>query len=135
MSLAKRILDEANEDITTTELYKVVQDNLPTLVSSLEVLSNDFKNAHSDTEVEHTEQLDSALKAVSNICDVLDKSGFTYFPQPTEFRRTVIGQILNNFKDFYEEYQNGFVEEDIEILNTNSKDLLSILENLNKTTL
>lgn len=135
MSLAKRILDEANEDITTTELYKVVQENLPSLIEDLKVLSKDFQNAHSDTEVEHTSNLDSALKSISSICDVLDKSGFTYFPQPTDFRRNIIGRILDNFIDFYETYLDGFMEEDIEILNTNSKDLLSILENLNKATL
>lgn len=135
MSLAKRILDEANEDITTTELYKTVQDNLPTLIDSLTVLSQDFQDAHSDTKVTHYESLDGALKSLNNICTVLDKSGFTFFPQPTELKRNVLSRVLNNYIDFYETYLDGFAEDDIEILNTNSKDLMSILENLNKATL
>ena len=130
MSLARRILDEANEDIKTTPLYMVVQENIPTIIEGLEVLSKEFTDAHSDTEVQDYENLGKTFQAVSNICNELDKSGFTYFTQPSDFRRNLLSRIFENFIEFYKEYANGFAEEDIEILNTNSKDLLSILEKL-----
>ena len=130
MSLAKRILDEANEDITTTELYKVVQENVGTIIDGLHTLSKEFENAHSDTEVQDYTNLGKTFQAVSNLCNELDKNGFTYFSQPTDFKKNILSKIFDNFIEFYEDYVNGFAEEDIEILNTNSKDLLSILEKL-----
>ena len=130
MSLARRILDEANEDIRTTELYKVVQENIPTIIEGLEVLVKEFTDAHSDTEVQDYENLGKTFQAVSSICNELDKGGFTYFTQPSDFRRNLLSRIFDNFIEFYKEYANGFATEDIEILNTNSKDLLSILERL-----
>ena len=130
MSLARKILDEANEDITTTKLYGVVQDNIPTIVDGLDTLSSEFKDAHSDTEVQDIDSFGKLYKALTNICSELDINGFTYFSQPTNFRKNVLSDVFNNFKEFYEEYRNGFSAEDIEILNTNSKDLLSILEKL-----
>lgn len=130
MSLAKRILDEANEDITTTTLYAVVQDNVPTIIDGLQVLSKEFEDAHSDTEVQDYNNLGKTFQAVTNICNELDKNGFTYFAQPTDFKKNILSKIFDNFIQFYETYVNGFAEEDIEILNTNSKDLLSILEKL-----
>lgn len=130
MSLAKRILDEANEDITTTELYNTVMNNIPIILEGLEVLSKEFEYAHSDTEPQDISNLGKTYQAVSNICDVLDKNGFTYFPQPGVLERKLLGKIFVNFIDFYKEYEAGFAEDDIEILNTNSKDLLSILERI-----
>lgn len=130
MSLARKILDEANEDITTTKLYSVLQDNLPDIIDGLNTLSNEFKGAHSDTEVQDKVSFGKLYKALDNVCTELNTNGFTYFPQPTEFKKSVLSSIFSNFKEFYEEYQNGFSAEDIEILNTNSKDLMSILERL-----
>lgn len=130
MSLAKRILDEANEDLSTTPLYKIVTENVPVIVEGLQILSKEFKGAHSDTEVQDYNNLGKTFQAVSNICDELDKSGFTYFSQPTDFKKNILSDIFNNFIEFYKEYVNGFAEDEIEILNTNSKDLLSILEKL-----
>lgn len=130
MSLARRILDEANEDIVSTELYHVVMDNIPIVIEGLEVLAKEFEYAHSDTEPTDVTSFGKTYKALTNICNILDKNGFTYFPQPDALERRLLGKIFNNFIDFYKEYANGFAEDDIEILNTNSKDLLSILEKI-----
>ena len=130
MSLASKILEEANEDITTTTLYKVVMDNIYQIIDGLKIISKEFENAHSDTVVEDVDNYNKTLQAVVNICNELDKNGFTYYSQSFETRKQLISKILLNFVDFYEEYSNGFSEEDIEVLNTNSKDLQGILEKL-----
>lgn len=132
MNLAKRILDEANEDISKTNFYKVIQNNIPIVIDGLNKLSGEFKDAHSDTEVQDYDNLGKTLKALTEICEELDKNGFTYFPQPTDFRKQLLHDIFNNFADFYSSYTDGFSEEDIEILNTNSKDLLNIIDKLYK---
>lgn len=130
MSLAKQILDEANEDITTTNLYKVVMDNVGIIIEGLRQLSKEFENAYSDTTVEDEDNYNKTLQAVTNICNELDKNGFTYYSQSFETRKQLLSKIFINFIDFYESYSNGFAEEDIEILNTNSKDLQNILEKI-----
>jgi hypothetical protein len=129
-SLARRIIEESNEDLSTTELYGTVMDNIYTIIDGLEILSKEFKDAHSDTEVSDYNNLGKTYDAVQNICNALDKSGFTYFSQPTDFKKNILSKIFNNFIEFYESYVDGFNEDEIEILNTNSKDLLSILEKL-----
>lgn len=130
MSLAKRILEEANEDISNTELYQVVMHNIDDLISGLHVLSDEFKNAMSDTVVQDTSALDKTLKSLNNICTELDKSGFTYYAQSVKPKKKLLSEIFNNFIEFYETYADGFEAEDVEILNTNSKDLLVILDGL-----
>ena len=54
-SLAKRILDEANEDITKSELYVSALEAIQIIISCLEVLAKEFEDAHSDTEVQDIE--------------------------------------------------------------------------------
>lgn len=130
MSLARMILDEANEDIESTELYQLVQQNIPDIISGLDVLAKEFEYAHSDTTVQDTESFGRAYKALDTICKELSKNGFTYFPQPSELSHKVLSGVFRNYKDFYEEYSNGFDSKDIEILNTNSKDLLSVFDRL-----
>ena len=130
MSLAKRILDEANEDITTTSLYNVVVNTIPILIDGLSKLSKEFEYAHSDTEVQDYDNFGKTYKAVEELCNELDKNGFTYFSQPIDLKKNILSDVFKNFIEFYKEYQNGFSEEDIEILNTNSKDLLNILDKL-----
>lgn len=130
MSLAKRILEEANEDISNTELYQVVMHNIDDLISGLHVLSDEFKNAMSDTVVQDTSALDKTLKSLNNICTELDKGGFTYYAQSVKPKKKLLSEIFNNFIEFYETYADGFGAEDVEILNTNSKDLLVILDGL-----
>lgn len=130
MSLAKRILEEANEDISNTELYQVVMHNIDDLISGLHSLSEQFDGAVSDTEVEDESALDKSLKALNSICTELDKSGFTYYAQTVKPKKKLLSEILNNFIEFYETYADGFEAEDVEILNTNSKDLLVILDGL-----
>lgn len=130
MSLARRILDEANEDIRTSELYQTFMDNVHIIVGCLEKLKKEFDSAHSDTRVQDFENLGQLYQTLDTIVTVLDKSGFTYIPQPVNFNRRQLHSIFGNFIDFYEEYANGFAAEDLEILNTNTKDLMSILEKL-----
>lgn len=129
-SLAKRILDEANEDITKSELYVSALDAIHIILDCLEVLAKEFEDAHSDTEVQDIDNFGRLYTEVSNLCDNLDKNGFTYIPQPSEISRRQYGKVLSNFIEFYREYENGFAKEDLEILNTNSKDLLSMLDKL-----
>lgn len=132
MSLAKKILDEANEDITTTNLYRVVIDNVENIIEGLNVLREEFNGAHSDTTVEDINNYNMLIQSLSTVCNELDKEGFTYFPQPTAFKNSQLYDVFGNFISFYEEYIDGFAPEDIEILNTNSKDLMSIISKLNK---
>lgn len=129
-SLAKRILDEANEDITKSELYVSALEAIQIIISCLEVLAKEFEYAHSDTEVQDIENFGKLYTATNDLCEELDKNGFTYIPQPSEISRKQYGKVFKNFIEFYREYENGFAKEDLEILNTNSKDLLSILDKL-----
>lgn len=130
MSLAKRILDEANEDITTTEIYKLFMNNVDNIIAGLELLSKNFENAHSDTEIEDTENFGILHKAVSELCNELDRNGFTYIPQSIDIKKDKYSKVLNNYKEYYESLQDEFGPEDLEIMNTNSKDLLNLLDKI-----
>lgn len=130
MSLAKQILDEANEDITNTEFYNAIMSNIGLVIEGLTVLKEQFKGASSNTVIENPVYLDDTKKALNNICTILDKEGFTYYPQPTSFKNSQLSKVFGNFIEFYETYLDGFNPDDIEILNTNSKDLIAILDKL-----
>lgn len=130
MSLARKILDEANEDISNTELYYIVHENVPIIIDGLNKLSKEFEYAHSDTEVQDIENLGITSKAVETLCNELDKNGFTYYKQPLDFKKKLLSSIFKNFVEFYEEYTGDFESDSLEILNTNSKDLFFILEKL-----
>ena len=130
MSLARRILDEANEDITTSNVYKFFMDNVDNIIACLELLADNYKDAHSDTEIEDLESFGILHKAVSGLDKELSKSGFTYISQPIDIRKESYSNVLNNYKEFYESLRDGFEEDDLEVINTNTKDLLNLLDKI-----
>ena len=129
MSLAKQILDEANEDIQNTEMYQNIIGYIQELVPDLQDVSKQLETVQSDTKLS-SESYYKSIELLNQICDELDKNGFTYFPQTMEISNKVIKKVMDNFIEFYESYLDGFAADELEILNTNSKDLVSILERL-----
>ena len=123
MNIAREILNNANINLEDTELYKVIHQNVPTLIDALEALSDDL-----DDE----EQVSIAHISIENICKELNRSGFTYFPQKSTLSRKVLPEVLKNYIEFYENYTGNIETNQLEILNTNSKDLLYIIETLQK---
>lgn len=129
MSLARQILDEANEDIQNTEMYQNIIGYIQELVPGLQEISKQLEFVQSDTTL-NDDNYFKTVEVLNKLCNELDKNGFTYFPQSTEFNKKVIKQVIDNFIEFYDSYLDGFDASDMEILNTNSKDLVSILERL-----
>ena len=121
MNIAREILNNANINIEDTDLYKSIHQNIPNLLDGLSMLIDDTENE---------EGINITKVSLENICNALDKSGFTYFPQKSNLNKKVLPEVFKNYVEFYEGYKDNFEADQLEILNTNSKDLLYIIETL-----
>lgn len=125
MSIARKILEETNEDITGTDLYKIIRETVPNIVDGLEDLSSQIVSNSIDKST-----LINLINDVDKINVELNKEGFTYFPQPNMIDKSLLPDVFSTFEEFYNSYMNGFDTSELEILNTNTKDLVFILDRL-----
>ena len=122
MSIAGKILQEtiSDEELTQTDLYLSIKSLIPTI---LDMLDNLIENLDRDSALQLLEVLD-------NLSTLLNGEGFTYYSQPLSYNKRDLIKMLGQYRDFYSNYENDFATEDMEILNTNTKDLISVLEKI-----
>lgn len=117
MGLAKQILEGIDEE-TIIDLSGYMEP-AEVIYGLLIDYADDYKNEGLRDEL---------YQALNDLSTSLDKEGFTYYSQPFTIPGQAFRKVLLNYADFFKEMSNKMTIEDLEIFNTNVKDVLAIIE-------
>ena len=121
-TLAKRILENVEEDITQEELYNRIKEYSKEFINLLEQYVSE-EDIYDQKKI-----MGMLFEKLEYICNELDKEGFTYYMQPSAVSDKIFKKIAQNYIEFYKGYTEGFTNDQLEIFNTNTKDLLNFVE-------
>ena len=117
MGLAKQILEGIDEEtVIDLSVYMEPADVIHDLLTDY---ADDNKNEDLRNELYQT---------LNDLSTSLDKEGFTYYSQPFTIPGQAFRKVLLNYADFFKEMSSKMTIKDLEIFNTNVRDVLAIIE-------